>query len=52
MIQRMLLDFISRASTVIALTVLWIVVPAAWVYAEGKNLQWVYTSEYYPDISG
>ena len=38
MIQRMLLDFISRASTVIASTVLWIVVPAAWVYAEGKDL--------------
>ena len=36
MIQRMRLDGVSRASTVIAFSVLLIVVPAAWVYAEGK----------------
>ena len=36
MIQRMRLDGVSRASTVIAFIVLLIVVPAAWVYAEGK----------------
>ncbi len=52
MIQRRLIDGVSRASTVIAFIVLLIVAPAAWVYAEREVFQWVYTAEYYLDIGG